>query len=369
MEIRLFKRSETSELMSALNDLWAKNHILSRDENLLNHMFYDHSVSQTVFGRDHYGFLGAWHEGEIIGIFGLMAFEFNVYGKQKMGFAPTNWIVPPEHRHTGAGIQLMRKMLEFDPAVVLNLGINANVARLYKGMGGYQVIPDVPRWIGIQDKDSTIKLLLEGNEKPVRYYDKIRSVEGNPTYKVFEQFDPEKWDVFYSKWAKANVGFSRNAAFLSWRYLNHPSFNYQVFTCENNDGQYKGLLVVRKETILDGKGSIGRIVEFIAEDQDSAIQLANEIVKFSEQNNLLFNDFYCFSSITSWGLEAVGFKRVMKNEADKLVLPTRFKPLDLEITHMMAAMYVSKELQGKIESINDQTWYITKGDADQDRPN
>nr|WP_165972308.1 GNAT family N-acetyltransferase [Paenibacillus piri] len=336
---------------------------------MLNYMFYDHAVVQTIFGKDNYGFLGAWHEGEIIGILGLMAFDMNIYGKLKFGFAPTNWIVSPEHRHTGAGIELMRAMLNFNPSIVLNHGINANVARLYKGMGGYQVIPDVPRWIGVNDEERTTELLLEGNGQPIRYYDPIRSVATTSSYRVSEQFNADKWEDFYTKWARRNVGFSRNAVFISWRYINHPSFNYHIFTCENAEGEYKGLLILRKEQILDGKGHIGRIVEFIADDQDSAVQLANEVVKFSQQNELLFNDFYCFSSITAWGLEAVGFKRVIKSEADKLVLPTRFKPLDLEITHMMAAIYVAKELQGKIDSINDQTWYITKGDADQDRPN
>lgn len=369
MEIRLFRQTETQVLMQALDRLWAKNHILSRDETLLQYMFSKHVVSKTVFGNENYGFLGAWLNGEVVGLFGLMAFELNVYGVSKFGFAPTNWIVAPEHRQSGAGIELMRAMLSYQPSVVLNLGINHNVARLYTGMGGYQVVQDVPRWIGVCDKERTIELLLEGDAQPLRYYDTIRRIETKSSLRVIERLDHERWDTFYKRWALKHVGFSRNSSFLSWRYEQHPTFRYRIFTVENQQGDYKGLLVIRIEPILDGQGTIGRVVECIAEDQDSAVQLANQLVTISEEHQLLFVDFYCFSSITSWGLEAVGCKRVFKNMSDKLVLPTRFKPLDLEITHMMAALYVSKELQGKIQSNNDQTWYITKGDADQDRPN
>lgn len=369
MEVRLFRRSETSKLMESIDKLWAENHVLSRDEALLNHMFYGNPITQAVFGDENYGFLGVWIDGEIIGLLGLMVFELNVFGKQRYGFAPTNWIVSSEHRQTGAGIKLMHAMLSYKPSIVLNLGINPDVARLYKGMGGYKVISDVPRWIGVQDKDRTIELLLEGNGQPVRYYDKIRMVSTCSSYVVSEFFDNEKWDHFYAKWALNNVGFSRNSSFILWRYIQHPTFKYRVFTCEDNNGECKGLLIFRIETILDGKGQIGRIVEFIADEQDSAVQLANKVVEISEGNNLLFTDFYCFSSITAWGLEAAGFRRVIKSAVDTLVIPTRFKPLDLEITYMMAALYVSKDLQGKIATINDHTWYITKGDADQDRPN
>ncbi|MEC0129069.1 hypothetical protein [Paenibacillus pabuli] len=369
MDVRLFQKHESAVLMQALNDLWAKNHILSRDERLLNHMFGDNPVVQRVFGEKHYGFLGAWLGQEIVGLFGLMAFDFNLYGKHYFGFAPTNWIVAPEQRHTGAGLKLMRAMMSYNPAVVLNLGINSNVARLYKGMGGYQVIPDVPRWIGVYDYEQTSQRLLNGNAHAIRYFDTIRKRQQRTNYRVTASFDADRWDKFHTQWSVQYVGFSRNSAFIKWRYINHPTFDYRIFTCEDQSGNFKGLLVIRIESILEPEVKIGRIVEFIAADQDSAVQLANQIVGICEQEMLLFVDFYCFSSMTTWGLETIGFKRAFKNDADKWVLPTRFQPLDLDVTYMMGALYTSKELQGKIPSANDHTWYITKGDADQDRPN
>ncbi|MED1745811.1 hypothetical protein [Brevibacillus borstelensis] len=370
MEVRLFRRDETDLLQSSIDQLWARNHILSRDKQLLNYMFYNNPVSQEILGEDHYGFLGTWLDGKPMGLLGLMAFDLNFKGVKKFGFAPTNWIVASEYRHTGAGLKLMQQMFTWNPSMVLNLGINANVAKLYGSMGGYHVLPDVPRWIGLIQKKKTAELLLNGDESFLRYYREISAISNQTSCRAMREFDPEKWDACYwATFAKRSIGFARDASFMNWRYLQHPSFTYQVYTCTDKEGDYQGIIVVRIESIFGGQAKIGRLVEFIANDQDSAICLGNKLVEIGCENDLLFIDFYCFSSISSWGLESVGFKRVLKSESDKLVVPTRFQPIDLEVTHMMAALYVSKDLQKKISIIDDQAWYITKSDADQDRPN
>lgn len=368
MQIRLFRKEETAVLQSAIDRLWAKNHILSRDEQLLKYMFLHNPVNQSVIGSDDYGFVGAWHNDDVIGLFGLMYFNFNVKGQIKLGCTPTNWIVPPEYRQTGAGLAMMREMFRRNPAFVLNLGINQNVAQLYSRMGGYSVLPDMPRWIGIVNKELTTELLLLGDKSYLRYWNEIKPIRTNSNNRICFELDKEKWDQWYwSTFAKRSVGFVRDYSFILWRYIQHPSFNYKVILATDANGNYSGLMVIRIEEILNQTARIGRIVEFMANDQDSSVCLANYLVEFGKE--LLFFDFYCFSSISSWGLETIGFKRVHKNDKDKLVVPTRFQPLDLEITYLMAAAYVSKDLLREINLIDDQMWYITKGDADQDRPN
>ena len=74
------------------------------------------------------------------------------------------------------------------------------------------------------------------------------------------------------------------------------------------------------------------------------------------------------SGVTAWGLEAVGFRRIPET-INKVLIPTRFQPVDLENFKIKAAIYVSEEAKKEINNLNDHQWYITKGDADQDRPN
>ena len=81
-------------------------------------------------------------------------------------------------------------------------------------------------------------------------------------------------------------------------------------------------------------------------DEETANVLANSITVF--QKDVLFWDFYCMSGISSWGLENVGFKRKPKWLSDKIVVPTRFQPLDLECINMMATVYVSEKVKNKL---------------------
>lgn len=75
MEIRFFKESETYLLQSAIHSIWSENHILSRDENLLRYMFFDIPTKNTLVDSDCYTFLGAWIDGKIIGLLGILPFH------------------------------------------------------------------------------------------------------------------------------------------------------------------------------------------------------------------------------------------------------------------------------------------------------
>lgn len=367
MEIRFFKKVEKSILKKAIDTLWATNHILSRDEKLLDFMFSNYPNSALIAEEDELNFLGAWENGEVIGLLGVMPFTFNNKGKKGIACCLTNWIVNPEYRHLGAGLALINYVHSLKPDMILSLGVSLEGSKVYKLMR-WDIFEDVPRWIGLGDKNLAVKLLLKNDEKPVRYWNEIQRVNNNSTYTTLEvtTLDNDQWNAFYwNGFAMESVGIARDASFLNWRYFKHPDFNYRVVVCKE-DNQYKGIAIVRFETILENQ-TIGRIVEFIACDQDSAVQLANAIISLEEY--VLFYDYYCFSNISSWGLETIGFKRIFKSENDQYVLPSRFQPMDYQNTSMLSAVYLSDKLKDKWNPLTDQVWYITKGDSDQDRPN
>lgn len=368
MEIRFFKSSETIQLQQGIHKLWGNNHVFTKNKNLLNYMFFDNPNKQLITEQQNYSFLGAWQEGVLIGLLGILPFVFNNHGKKEMGCCLTNWIVSPEHRTSGAGLMMLDKAINTNPCLILSLGINENVAKLYKMMR-WNVLEDCPRWIGVLNKENTITKVLGEAKSPLRFWNEVQPVQCSSTYmiEIGPHLDEELWNAFYWKsFAKNTLGFSRDFSFIQWRYINYPFFNYQLITCKDQNGNYKGLAVVRIEGILENE-KIGRIVEFIAADQDSAVLLANSIIEIDR--DILFFDFYCISSISAWGLEAVGFKRVFKNDIDPFVVPTRFQPLDLETTNIMASMYTTPKLKKNFNFIRDNMWYITKGDSDQDRPN
>lgn len=353
--------------MQAIHSVWANNHILSRDEKLLNYMFYDNPAKQYWVNSEEYSFLGAWYDNKIVGLLGVMPFEVNNKGNMGVGCSLTNWIVHPDYRNTGAGFALFQKVKDHNPEMILSLGINSTVAKLYKKMK-WDVLDNVPRWIGIVNKQKTIDKMLNGNEFPLRYWNELKPLSTSTNYRISGQINEERWDEFYSRFfSKKTIGFSRDFKFIKWRYLDHPQFNYQILTCVDKDDNYKGLAIVRIESIFNQTERIGRVVEFIAEDQDSSVLLANAICELDR--DVLFFEFYCFSTVSTWGLESIGFKRILDSANDSLVVPTRFQPLDLKITNMIAAFSVQSTIVNQLNYAKESCFYITKGDSDQDRPN
>ena len=46
-----------------------------------------------------------------------------------------------------------------------------------------------------------------------------------------------------------------------------------------------------------------------------------------------------------------------------------FRPIDYEIMNIKGTVRLNNSTKKSINLVTDQQWYVTKGDADQDRPN
>ncbi|RKJ03752.1 hypothetical protein D7X33_51260, partial [Butyricicoccus sp. 1XD8-22] len=180
---------------------------------LLEYMFSNHKTDTPFAKKDEINFLGAWIDNKLIGFIGILPFIFNFKGNKSVGCALTNWIVSENHRDSRAGLGLMKKVQEYSPKIILSLGINDNVAKLYSAMK-WNVLGEVPRWIGIVNKKLTIEKILKNNPLPLRFWEEIKVVPtANSNYFVKEVniLDEEKWNQFYwEKFANKTVGFARD---------------------------------------------------------------------------------------------------------------------------------------------------------------
>lgn len=365
VNINIALKSEMQEVQRVISDIWSNGHILSKDERLFSHMFIDSPKTSSVYESSQISFLLAKDNKEIVGMLGAVPYLYNNQGKDGLVFTFANWIVKEEFRHTGAGLKLINTVQEKQPNAIIVLGIGGKALPIYKLMR-WETVEDVPRWVGLVDKKNTEEFLLNGNTQPLRYYDEVQAKYTTASFKIVTMLEETKWNDFYwNIFAPTTIGVARDFEFLQWRYMEHPTFNYQFLIYEDEEG-YKGLSVVRIEEIAGGQ-KIGRIVEMMYSTQDAAIALANAVIGLDKE--VLFYDFYCFTSKVTWGLEAVGFKKVIKTKEDPFVLPTRFQPVDLTTTSIAAAIYIPDKERNKYSVINSDMWYITKGDADQDRPN
>ncbi|MFD0589346.1 hypothetical protein ACFQZE_15255 [Paenibacillus sp. GCM10027627] len=374
MEIRLFRRDETDLYMEAIDEIWKKGHILSRDKALADFMFYNTPQHEKYIGKENYGAIGVWEDGKIVGLGGLMLFEFNLNGETEAACNVTNSIVLEEYRGSMAGLLLYAKPFDLYP-FFCSLGIGLSTfsmrvspAAISKDMVR-QPIYKLDRMIGIFDKKKTSEVLLESNENYLRNYDSVSKITQYGDKTVRQELVKDKWNSFYyTHIAPKTISVSRNFEFLSWRYLNHPTFNYLVYTAQDQAGNYEGLFVARVENIVNNTAKILRIVEFISKNQDASIALANKIVEIGTDEAVLFADFYCTTDMFNFGLESVGFKKEFTSDDDKIVLPSRFQPVDLSVVDLNAVLSFHGKKVKKLNLLNNN-FYFTKGDSDQDRPN
>ncbi|KYG94256.1 hypothetical protein ABEW24_13935 [Paenibacillus jamilae] len=374
MEIRLFRRDETDLYMEAIDKIWRKSHILSKDKALADFMFYNTPQHEKYVGKENYGAIGVWEDGKIVGLGGLMLFEFNLNGETEAACNVTNSIVLEEYRSSMAGLLLYAKPLDLYP-FFCNFGIGLSKFSMRVSPAAIsrdivtQPIYKLDRMVGILDKKKTSEVLLDGNENYLRNYGMVLKVTQYGDKTVRQELVKDRWDSFYyTHIAPKTISVSRNFEFLSWRYLNHPTFNYLVYTAQDQAGNYEGLFIARVESIVNNTAKILRIVEFISKNQDASIALANKIVEIGTEEAVLFADFYCTTDMFNFGLESVGFKKEFTSDDDKIVLPSRFQPVDLSVVNLNACLSFYGKKVKRLNLLNNNI-YFTKGDSDQDRPN
>jgi hypothetical protein len=159
---------------------------------------------------------------------------------------------------------------------------------------------------------------------------------------------------------------------LGWRYQSHPEFLYRILTVR--EGKRTGLAVWRLETIhhatphgREPVDHIGRLVEFLPASQANARALLACFWQAVHEADAIGADYYGYhGGIRAW-LHTAGF-HALSSCADGLAMPARFQPLDSQGGSIVSAVFVPQDMPA-CTAAPECSWYWTKSDADQDRPN
>ncbi len=379
MEVRFFKKSERQLLLDSIDRLWRHDHIYVRNPAVLEHLVLNTPYRAEFAGEDNYSFVGMWDDdGKVIGLQGIIPQRFNVFGEECCSSTGTVWYVDKTSRSKLNKPIDGLKMSEFaysskrklfhrgGPSAGCSFGLSEISYQISEAYGAYMT-RDLPRWIGIVDKDSVMKYLLPESTPPI-ILPEVHPIDYNEALKVrVDEFEQTGWDAFYHKVvAPKTIGTQRDYRFLKWRYIDSPVLKYRFVTVHNDADKYVGLAIFRREPIFGGKFSLGRIVEFICFQAEASIVLASAMLK--TYPDVIAWDFYCLSGITAFGLEAVGFRRI-PIWMDQVMMPTRFQPVDYEHMKINGQVSLSDNIRRKVEQMTEIPWYITRGDSDQDRAN
>jgi hypothetical protein len=184
---------------------------------------------------------------------------------------------------------------------------------------------------------------------------------------------PSNWDT--RDWpaiASRTIGAARDRDYLTWRYLEHPCFNYRLQTVA--EGDRTGLAVWRLENIRVATAvgpvevdRIGRLVEFLPVSRNNARDLLLDIWQDLSAADALGADYYGYHKETGAWLQELGFLQTDRHP-DGETIPSRFQPLDLKGGAILTAAFLAPEAP-RWPTRYDDLWYWTKSDGDQDRPN
>jgi hypothetical protein len=307
--------------------------------------------------------LCAFEDDELIGIMGYMPLPllWGGGGLRVDGAWAANWIVA-KGRRSGPGVLLMRRLTEmFD--VVLGQGAGKMNEVIVAKMG-FAFHPEIPRYGCVLEPEATLAALrpdaspeerdgvqglapsLRPNAEPVTALDTIDA-----------PYSPD-----WKRYGGLGFGTLRDASYLSWRYLEHPLFEYRVRVAGA-----PGAPAVCVYRIERTRGSaavdVGRIVELFGPDGEQDLVDAVLAVAVEEMRvaGCLMVDFYCTGAAAGLAARKAGLQVIREG-----LLPSRLSPVQSQPRAQNLEYWVKP---GTARPKGMHEMYVTKSDGDQDRPN
>ena len=296
----------------------------------------------------------AVHQGAVVAQLGFVPFvAITPKGERFRGAYPINLMALPEYRATGLGVILLSRLLREVPCLV-NPGANDAGAAVGRALG-MKDLGCLKRYISVTNSEEARALALDGVLPALAERPSHKSIAGPSDYiLVKERLPSEVPESFYPPVPCYHI--ERSRSFIRWRYETHPAFTYEFVLSPD----LKSVLIFHEEREQNTGALIIRVVDLLAreEHQDG---LLTALVTESTKRGAALVDFFCSLDCYDPSLERCGFF----NEEDHADgrLAALFQPLDFRDASIRVLA------SGEPAQAGEASWYITKADSDQDRPN
>ena len=306
----------------------------------------------------------AFDSGEVVGCLGYVPVDVNIAARAVRGAWVINWMVDGAHRHLGLGPLMMREVMrQFQ--VTLNSGPNQAARQLLSRMGWWNY-GELPRHVAVLDHAAAAGLSETGHldwPDPAHQAAGATTSTSSRTVTRVDRFGDdatELWDRVTA--AGTTAGTRRSAAFLNWRYAAHPLFQYRLFL-EHQQGLLTGLAVYRVEEVRGLPIRVGRIVEYVGEPgegQRGPSPLLTRVLADAREAGVAMMDYFCADHRQDSHFMQHGF---ILDPSITSALPQLFQPIDRSRAGIWFMTYGANASDAAPVH-----WYVTRGDADQDRP-
>ncbi len=375
-ELRYAQFADFSRICKFLDQYWERNYIYVRKPELFKWTF----GRTDLWDQEGYSIALMEDKDELVGILGAIPFEFNCLGQTQRAVWIVNHLVSPDHRRGPLAMKLLSAFRRSPYDVNIAFGLSSHLVPMYQIMR-WKVLKAIPRHFAIlpnaTKRASRVIALAHADwdaDRAEALADRFRidKIIAPPTV-PFSRSVPETWDRRdWPLMASNTIGAARDKNYLTWRYLNHPCFEYRFRAVP--EGDRTGILVWRLETIRQSTISrsedidrIGRVVEFLPVSRNNAGNLLSILWHELLEADALGADYYGYHGEHEIWLEEFGF-RATETHPDGQMMPALFQPLDSNPATVLGAVVAQGDLPcypGEAHSV----WYWTKSDSDQDRPN
>ena len=376
VHVRHARLDEYKRVSDFLDKYWAKDHAYVRMPQLFEWTFN----RSRVWDGDGYSVAIAEVDGEVAGILGGIPFMFNCHGKVSRGVWLVNFLVRPVPGRGPVALQMLNMFQRRPYSAVIAFGAKPSVIPFYRARRA-QILSGMPRHVavlpGAVDRMTSLLRLTYADWPATRARALAEAFRVEALPALSEPAGsalPVDWDQKeWPRMAARTIGAARDSEYLTWRYLRHPRFTYRVITVPESEGI--GLAIWRLETIrrstplgMEEVDRIGRLVEFLPVSRQNAKDLLAVLWRELEAADAMGVDYYGYhGEIGAW-LRQAGFHGV-ERQPDGEAIPSRFQPLDGRDGTIRSAIFALQEGAPPCGMDQGCTWYWTKSDADQDRPN
>ena len=292
-------------------------------------------------------------DNQIIGTNTIIPLELTVDGEQIISSLACNVQVHPDFRNQ----KIFSKLLSSMPKYALSNDVhslfaipNDNSFNAFIKEGSIEIVqlPLLIKPIKLsQYFDSPLKQIL----KPFDIFWKNRDTGLSDIQEFHDDFD-DSFEVLAKQTSKRiSVMNSRKKEFLNWRYKNHPTREYQIFTLNNNE-ELVGYIITKIHHL--GKKKIGVILDYMVnanfKDKSQLKGLVDKAI------------FHFWKNDVSVAI-ATSRKGVLENEllrSSGFFLPPSF--LKPESLHFIVQIFDNNSKHAKLTKFNN--WFFVFGDYD-----
>lgn len=326
--IRLCTKGDIEDLKEFLDNKWKKNHILTRDNSLLDFQHKNKNIYNFVISRD--------SNNKINGVLGFIpTFQFDRTLENNSCIWLAIWKVDEEISSAGLGVVLIKWLEQkLNPKFIGTVGQNIEVNKLYEILGFY--VGQMTHYYFANKDCKEYKILKNINKNNIsRISDNALDIKSIN----FNEIDD---NVFINSPKKTKL-------YVKNRFLNHPTYSYLFFGVYINE-KFKILLVAR--IVKVNNSQCLRIVDMFGQFSDlenHQLNLQSLVKKYNCEYVDCLNYGIPKKFFTNWGFAI---------KKGKLIIPEYFEPF-IQKNKKIYFAYKPKA----------NNYTVFKADCDQDRPN